>query len=90
MACRLFGAKPLPEPMLTLNQTTKNRLQENSNQNTKVFVEENIFENVINPLRSRQNGRHFADDIFKCIFLNVKILLKFVPNVTINNIPALV
>ena len=26
--------------------------------------------NGINTLRPRQNGRHFADDIFKCIFLN--------------------
>ena len=25
---------------------------------------------MLNTLRSRQNGRHFADDIFKCIFLN--------------------
>ena len=24
----------------------------------------------INTLRPRQNGRHFANDIFKCIFLN--------------------
>ena len=37
----------------------------------------------INPLRSKQNGRHFTDDIFKCIFLienvqiAIKILLKF-------------
>ena len=44
----------------------------------------------------RQNGRHFADDIFKCIFLNenvwirFKISLKFVPQGPINNIPALV
>ena len=47
-------------------------------------------------LRPRQNGRHFPDDIFKCISLyqNVwillKISLKFVPKVQINNIPALV
>ena len=45
-------------------------------------------------LRPRQNGRHFADDVFKCIFLNenVRILLKssleFVPKGTINNIPS--
>ena len=44
----------------------------------------------------RQNGRHFADDIFKCIFLNenvlisIKISLKFIPKGPINNIPALV
>ena len=49
-----------------------------------------------NTLRPRQNGRHFADDIFKCIFLNenvwipIKISLKFVPKGQINKIPALV
>ena len=49
-----------------------------------------------NTLRPRQNGFHFADDIFKCIFLNenvwipIKISLKFVPKDPINNIPALV
>ena len=50
----------------------------------------------INPLRPRQNGRHFADDTLNRIFLNeilrisVKISLKFVPKGPINNIPALV
>ena len=49
-----------------------------------------------NSLRPRWNGRHFPDGIFKCIFLNEtvwispKITLKFVPNVQINHIPALV
>ena len=49
-----------------------------------------------NTLRSRQNGRYFADDIFKCILLNenvwipIKISLKFVPKGPINNNPALV
>ena len=51
---------------------------------------------LLNTLRPRQNGRHFADDIFKCIFLNenvwipIQISLKFVPKSPINNIPALV
>ena len=50
----------------------------------------------INSLRPRPNRRHFADDIFKCIFENEnewispRISLKFVPKVRINNIPALV
>ena len=50
----------------------------------------------VNTLRPRQNGRHFPDDILKCIFLNenvlisIKISLKFVPKGQINNIPALV
>ena len=50
----------------------------------------------LNTLRPRQNGRHFPDYIFKCIFLNenvwlsLKISLKFVAEGPINNIPALV
>ena len=31
----------------------------------------------INTLRPRQNGRHFTDYIFNCIFLNEKFLSKF-------------
>ena len=52
--------------------------------------------NWVNSSRPRQNGRHFADDTFKCIFLNgnvwipIKISLKFVPKGRINNISALV
>ena len=51
---------------------------------------------VIQLIEAETNGRHFADDIFKCIFLNenvwipIKIALKFVPKGPINNIPALV
>ena len=60
----------------------------------RTFVHELIY--CLNTLGPRQNGRHFADDIFKCIFLNenvwisLKIALKFVPRVRINNIPTLV
>ena len=50
----------------------------------------------INTLRPKQDCRHFADDIFKCIFLNenawilFKISLNFVFKIGINNITALV
>ena len=50
----------------------------------------------VNTLRPGQNGRRFADDTFKRIFLNenfrisIKISLKFVPKGPINNNPALV
>ena len=49
-----------------------------------------------NSLRPKQMDAIFADDIFKCIFLNenvwilIKISLKFVPKGPINNIPSLV
>ena len=51
---------------------------------------------AINTLRPRQNGCRFADDTFKCIFLNenvrisIKISLKFVSKGPINNNPVLV
>ena len=51
---------------------------------------------TINTLRSRQNGRHFADYIFKIIFLDdtcwifTQITLKFVPMGPINNKPSFV
>ena len=51
---------------------------------------------IFKTLRTRQDGRHFADDIFRRIFLNenieisIEISLKVVPNGPINNIPALV
>ena len=49
-----------------------------------------------NTSKPRQNGRHFTDDIFKCIFFNEKVWisitlsLKFVPKGPITNIPTLV
>ena len=55
-----------------------------------------VYLGMFNSLRPRQNRRHFADDIFKCIFLNenvwisIKLSLKFVPKGPIDNIPALV
>ena len=86
-----------------------NKLQWNFNQNTKRFVRENTAKNIVceitdilsrgrwvNSLRPRLNRHPFADDIFKCIFLNEnewilpRVSLKFVPKVPINSIPALV
>ena len=58
--------------------------------------DENASDVNLNTLRPRQNGRHFPDPIFEWIFLNenvrisIKISLKLVPKVPINNIPALV
>ena len=60
------------------------------NQSAKGTVEN------LNTLRPRQNGRHFPDDIFKCIFLNenvwisINISMKFVPRGPNNNFIALV
>ena len=50
----------------------------------------------VDMLWPRVNGRHFADDTLKRIFMNenvrisINISLKFVPNGLMNNIPALV
>ena len=50
----------------------------------------------LNSSAPKQNGRHFADDVFKCIFVNgkfgilIQISLNFVPKSPIDNNPALV
>ena len=52
--------------------------------------------NAINTLRPRQDGRHFADDIFMCIFFKDnccimnKFSLKYILKGPIDNNPALV
>ena len=48
MVCRLFGAKPLPKPMLTYYQLdsyeqTSVRFKSKHN----IFIHENAFENVV-------------------------------------------
>ena len=54
-----------------------------------------IRDSAIETLRPRHNGRRFADDNFKRIFLNenvripIEILLTFVPKGPIGNISAL-
>ena len=53
------------------------------------------FDDTINSSLPGQNGHHFADNIFKCIFVNekccilIEIPLKFVPKGAIDNNPAL-
>ena len=60
------------------------------------FMWDGITIPYLNILRPRQNGRHSADDIFKCIFLNENYRvsknnsLKYVPWGLINNMRALV
>ena len=51
---------------------------------------------LFNSLRPKRDRRYFADDIFKCIFLNgnvwisINISMKVVPKGPFNNIPALI
>ena len=74
--------------MKSLNTTLKN----------ETFICFAVLINVLalNTLRPRQNGRHFADDIYKCIFLNenvwdsIKIPMKLVHKDPNNSIPSLV
>ena len=45
MACRLFGAEPLHQQILIFKWSLRYKLQWNSNQNTILFIHENVFEN---------------------------------------------
>ena len=69
-----------------VNWTLRNKLQWNLNRNSYILIQENTFENVVcemasllsrpqcvNTMRPRQNGRHFTDNLFKCIFMNEKV-----------------
>ena len=48
LACRLYGAEPLSKPMLLfVNWTLGNKLQENFNQNTNIFIHKNVFEIIV-------------------------------------------
>ena len=58
-----------------------------------------VITNIVLPISTwttEQNGRHFADDILKCIILNenlyifIKISLKFIPKGQIDNKSTLV
>ena len=75
-----FCGKWLPEPMMTCRH--------------RHWCDQNLVSVPLNTFRPRYNRHHFADDIFKCIFVNesvwisLKISLKFVLKVRINNIPA--
>ena len=78
--------KPFPETMMT-KFIEAYRYHQAQCTNTVIGV------NLLGP---KQNGCHFADDVFKRIFYNenvwisLKISMKFVPKAPINNIPALV
>ena len=71
----------LPDFSLTAGHPGQ-AISRHSDDNVQVLCMDRTWR--INTLRPGQNGRHFADDIFKCIFLNenvwipTKISLKFV------------
>ena len=71
---------------MIVNWTLRNKLQLNVSRNTKFFIYENASEDIVckmvailsrtrrvKILRPEQNGRHFADNSFKCIFLNKNV-----------------
>ena len=54
MACCLFGTKPLSEPMLAISQLDpQEQTQWNFNQNTKLFIRENVSENIVCKMAAR-------------------------------------
>ena len=79
----------------TFNMLTGNTFQQ-WNGKYSIVLHIDLKTQMTTYMRPKQNGRHFADDIFKCTFLNenvwipIKISLKFVPLGPINNIPSLV
>ena len=107
--CFRFGINPSSEPMLIhWKMDAWEPISVKFNQNTIIVIHVNLklsyveyrpfvsLPQYVNSWRPRQNDRHFADDIFKCIiwhgntWILIKVSLKFVPKGPINNIPAFV
>ena len=71
MACRLFGAKPLSEPMLEcwniVNLNDRNKLKWNRKRNSYIFIKENAFENVCEmaAIFSRPQSVNFKVEMFR-------------------------
>ena len=69
----LFGAKPLSKPMLGfVNWTLRNKLQWNSDWNTKIFIHENALENIFCKLVTILSRRRRVneEEMFKISSLN--------------------
>ena len=75
------------------NKVTKIQ-QEINDEYSNTLIKNLKYNKTFSSLRLRHNGHHFAYNIFKCLFLTenlwimLKVSLKFVPNVWINDIPA--
>ena len=94
MAQHQQGNRPLSEPMMFRLPTNICVTQLQWVKSALCLLMCSHFLSIFNILRPRQNGRHFAADIFTCIFLNenvwisIKISLKFLPKGPINIIRA--
>ena len=65
MACHLLGAKSLPKPMLTCCRLAlRCKLQWNWNQNTKLFIHENAFQNVVCEIASILSRRRWVNQLY--------------------------
>ena len=65
MACRLTGAKPLSEPVLEKCYLDPGNLfQWNFNQNTTIFIQENVFQNVVWKMVAILSQGHCVKPIF--------------------------
>ena len=61
MACRLFGAKPLLEPMLDYCQLVLSNL----NRNSYIFVQENAIENVVCEMAAILSRGRWVKSLFR-------------------------
>ena len=89
------GPKPKVVIALTVDALASS-LSAMDHQQPQWSLQSHCFPIFLNALKPRENRRHFADNIFKYIFLDENVLiplriwLKFASKVPINNIPTLV
>ena len=94
--CQMAPSHYLNQCWLIIKGVLWHSPQSNFTRSTHGLSDMCLVISYFNSLRPRQNRRHFADNIFKCIFLNenvwilINISLKFLPKGPIDHIPALV
>ena len=71
MACRLFGAKPLPEPMLSYCQLDpQEQISVNFDSNYEHFIDQNALENFVWEMAAILSRGRWANRVYiKCDFI---------------------
>ena len=81
MACRLIGTKPLSEPMLIhCKFGSWNKFLWNFNENSNLFIQENVFKNVACEIAAIYCGRHLL------IWIITTIMVSTIGGIRIGNL----
>ena len=71
MARRLFSAKPLNQCWVIVDWTLRNKIQRNYNQHTKLFINQNAFEDIVSEMAVILSRRRWVNSVC-CVLAKLK------------------